>query len=589
MLNRTSSLFSSREDYRLFLLSSFVTVVFFTLLLRLFYLQVVRGQDMERRAKMNSTQVLPLLAPRGLVFARDGNTDEPLLENAPRFSLYYSYSDKATTSIESIKRELSERLPESFKIIQQKLAEARKSGKITRVLTDIPSPVALALMERRLFLPGVNILVEPQRRPRYGFLACHILGYAGEVDETELRRSRDQGLRHGQWVGKNGIERVYDELLRGTDGGLQFEVDAMGRHLQVVRRIPSSPGNDVYLTINRRLQSVAEAGLAASISGRGAAVALDPQTGAVLALASAPGYDSSGNLGAYLSDQALPLFNRAIQGIYPPGSVFKIVTAATGLQDIDWDTRKSFLCTGSYRLGDREFGCWNKHGQKEFFGAVAFSCNIYFYNIGRALGPDPIEAMAKAFGFGEKTGIELAGESSGLVPGRSWKKKVMRQGWFEGDTLNFSIGQGAMTATPLQAAVFFAALANGGTVWRPYVVDRVVSPENKILFHQNPDPRQRVVLKETVWATLRRAMEGVVLEGSGRGVQRSDLVIGAKTGTAQNPHGEDHSWFTAYAGRPGQKPGLALAVFVENGGHGSVSAGPIARAMINEFYPRESL
>jgi penicillin-binding protein 2 len=586
MLNRNNSRFSLVEDHRLFLLSSLVTVGFLTLVLRLFFLQVVRGQDMERRAQMNSTQVLPLLAPRGWVYARNGEADEPLLENAPRFSLYYSYNEKAQATLENVKAELEERLPGSTQAIQRKLGEAKKSGKITRVLTDIPAVVALALMERRLFLPGVNVLVEPQRRARYGSLASQLLGHAGEVDENELRRSQE-GLRHGQWVGKNGIEKVYDGFLRGTDGGLQFEVDAVGRHLQVIRQIPSSPGNDVYLTLDRRLQSAAETGLAASLTGRGAAVALDPATGAVLALASAPGYDPAGNLGNYLEDPDLPLFNRAIQGIYPLGSVFKIITAAAALQVLEWDTRQSFLCTGTYPLGNREFGCWNKHGQKDFWGAVAFSCNVYFYHIAQALGPDPLETMAKRFGLGEKTGLELPGESSGLVPGRTWKKKVMRQSWFEGDTLNFSIGQGAMTATPLQAAVLLAAIANGGTVWRPYLVHRVVSPDNQIVFQQGPEARHRVVLRDSVWATLHRALEGVVVEGSGRGLQRADLVIGAKTGTAQNPHGEDHSWFSAYAGRPGEVPGLALAVFVENGGQGSVSAGPIARAMINAFYPRE--
>ncbi len=584
MINRDASNFSTRDDRRLFVLSTLATAGFVTLVLRLFFLQIVQGPQMERQAEMNSTQVLHLLAPRGLVYAHNGKSEEPILENAPRFSLFYSHNRKAGESLSAIEQELAQRLPESADVVRRKLADARKTGKITRLLTNIPPPVALALMERRIFLPGVNVLVEPQRRARFGSLACHLLGYVGEVDEGELRRGVDQSLRSGQWVGKTGLEKLYDGMLRGTDGGLQFEVDALGRHLQVIRRIPSIPGHDIHLTIDRRLQTVAEAGLAASITGRGAAVAVNPQTGAILALASAPGFDPTKNLGDYLGDPALPFFNRALQGIYPPGSVFKIISSVAALQN-GWDTRQTFFCTGTFQLGNREFGCWSKHGTKDFFGAVAQSCDVYFYNLGRAVGPDLLEATAKAFGLGEKTGLDLPGESTGLIPGRAWKKKSLKQGWFEGDTLNFSIGQGAVTATPLQAAVFLAAVANGGSVWRPYLVDQVVSLEKKIIFHRTPEVRRRVVLDERVWTALHRALEGVVQSGSGRGVYRPDLVIGGKTGTAQNPHGEDHSWFAAYAGRPGEAPGLAVAVFVENGGHGSTAAVPIAKEMIDTFYP----
>ncbi|MBK8574381.1 MAG: penicillin-binding protein 2 [Elusimicrobia bacterium] len=528
------------------------------------------------------------------MYARNGVDEEPVLENAPRFSLFYSHGKKAGPSLDAVEKELRDRLPQSEDVIRRKLLEAKKTGKITRILTNIPPAVALALMERRIFLPGVNVLVEPQRRARFGSLACHLLGYAGEVDEAELRRGRDQNLRPdprgpeslrpGQWVGKNGLEKVYDGWLRGTDGGLQFEVDAMGRHLHVIRRIPSTPGNDIHLTMDRRLQSAAEAGLAASVTGRGGAVAIDPRTGAILALASAPGYDPSLNLGDYLGDPNLPFFNRALQGIYPPGSVFKIVTSAVALQN-GWDTRRTFFCTGSYQMGNREFGCWTQHGRKDFLGAVAQSCDVYFYNMGRAVGADNLEAMAKAFGFGEKSGLDLPGESPGLVPGRTWKKQVLKQTWFEGDTLNFCIGQGALATTPLQNAVLLAAVANKGTVWRPFLVDRVISPDNKIVLGQNPKSRRRVVLDDRVWDMIHQALEEVVRQGSGQSVRRDDLVIGGKTGTAQNSHGDDHSWFAAYAGRRGETPGLALAVFVENGGNGSASAAPIAKQMIDAYYP----
>lgn len=559
--------------------------MFAVLVLRLFFLQVVRGPEMARQADLNRTQILPLLAPRGLVWMRTESGEEVVLENAPRFSVFYSHDKKAGTNLPHVETELKTRLPGFENVIRRKLNEARKSGKITRVLSNVPTEAALALLERRVFLPGVNVLVEPQRRARYGSLACHLLGYAGEVDESELKRAGNQTIRSGQWIGKSGLEKTHDGLLRGIDGGLQFEVDAVGRHVQVVQRIASVPGNDLHLTLDRRIQAAAEAGLAASVTGRGAAVAIDPRSGALLAMASSPGYDPSANLGDYLGDPALPFFNRAIQGVYPPGSIFKIITAAAALEKLNWDTRQTYFCTGLFESGNREFGCWSKHGRKDFWGAVAWSCNVYFYNLGRAVGVDAVESLAHEFGLGEKSGLDISGESTGLIPGRAWKKATLRQNWFEGDTLNLSIGQGATTVTPLQAAVYFAAVANRGTLWRPYAVDRVVTPDNRVLSKTSPQVRRRVELRETVWAQIHRAAEGVAREGSGRVAFRPDLIVGAKTGTAQNPHGDDHSWFAAYAGRPGELPGLALAVFVENGGHGSAAAGPIARDMINAFYP----
>jgi penicillin-binding protein 2 len=585
MRNYPSSGFSAWDDRRIFLLSSLGTAAFVMLVLRLFFLQVVRGPEMARQADLNRTQILPLLAPRGLVWVRNGSAEEVVLENAPRFSVFYSYDKKAGTGLEKIEVELGARLPGFESVIRRKLIEARKSGKITRVLSNVPTEAALALLERRVFLPGVNVLVEPQRRARYGSMACHLLGYAGEVDESELKRAGNHSVRSGQWIGKSGLEKAFDGFLRGIDGGLQFEVDAAGRHVQVVQRIPSVPGNDLHLTVDRRIQAAAEAGLAASVTGRGAAVAVDPVSGAILAMASSPGYDPSAHLGDYLGDPALPFFNRAIQGVYPPGSIFKIVTAAAGLNRIQWDTRQTFFCTGLFESGNREFGCWSKHGRKDFWGAVAWSCNVYFYNLGRAVGVDAIESLANEFGLGEKSELDIPGESTGLIPGRTWKKSALRQNWFEGDTLNLCIGQGAATVTPLQAAVYFGAVANRGTVWRPYTVDRVTGPDNRVLYKGVARVRHRVDLRETVWDQIHRAVEGVVREGSGRVAFRPDLKIGAKTGTAQNPHGDDHSWFAAFAGRPGEPPGLALAVFVENGGHGSAAAGPIARDMINAFYP----
>jgi penicillin-binding protein 2 len=401
MLNRDASNFSTRDDRRLFVLSTLATAGFLTLVLRLFFLQIVQGPDMERQAEMNSTQILPLLAPRGLVFARNGEEDETLLENAPRFSLFYSHGRKASVSVSAIEKELGERLPPFADTVRRKLMEARKTGKITRLLTNIPPPVALALMERRLFLPGVNVLVEPQRRARFGSLACHLLGYAGEVDEGELRRGVDQTLRPGQWVGKTGLEKLYDGILRGTDGGLQFEVDARGRHLQVVRRIPSTPGNDIHLTIDRRLQSVAEAGLARSGTGRGAAVAVDPQTGAILAMASAPGFDPSENLGNYLGDPALPFFNRALQGFIHPGLSSKLFPLSRPFKT-NGTPVKPFFVLGPFKWGTGNSGVGANTEQKIFLGRWPIPATCIFTIWAGRSGPTSWRPPPRPLGWGKK-------------------------------------------------------------------------------------------------------------------------------------------------------------------------------------------
>jgi penicillin-binding protein 2 len=582
MLDRDASSFTPRDDRRIFVLSSLATAAFLALALRLFFLQVVRGPEFSRRAERNSTQILPLQAPRGLIYGREGGRDVVLMDNAPRFSLFYAQTDpEGAAAVES---ELRRWLPEEAKTLSRKFAEARRSGKMTRLSANIPREAALALMERRIFLPGVNVLVEPRRRGRYGALAAHLLGAVEEASEEDLRR--EGTLRSGQMLGKTGVEKFHDAFLRGADGGIQLEMNAAGRHVQVLQRIPYTPGADLYLTLDRGLQAAAEAGLAASPTGRGAAVAVDPRTGEVLALASAPGFDPAETLAPHLLDARLPLFNRALQGAYPPGSIFKIVTAAAGLQG-GWKTRTRYTCAGSLDYGGRSFGCWKKHGRLDFFGAVAWSCNIYFYNVGQAAGAEALEKWAREFGFGARSGIDLPSESAGLMPGPAWKKKAQRQAWVGGDTLNTAIGQGAVVVTPLQAAVFLAAVANRGTVWRPFLVSRAQGPQGRVLFQQGPQARGRVGLSPETWDTLHRALEGVVTGGSGRGVARPDLVIGAKTGTAQNPQGEDHAWFGAYAGKPGEPSSLALVVFVENGGQGSAAAGPVARAMLDAHFPRE--
>ncbi|MBI4397354.1 MAG: penicillin-binding protein 2 [Elusimicrobia bacterium] len=584
MLIERRVLFTPQGELRMRALTILIAAGFSVLVFRLFQLQIFRGPEMLRLAEINRTQIIPLSAPRGLVMDRHGDI---LLDNAPNFSLFYSKPAASQTEEErNLERELVRWFPKQETVLRRKLNEARRTGKMTRVLGGIERSTALALIEKKLALPGVNVVVEPQRRSRHGAFGSHLLGYVDEINPAELERRQDQKYRIGQLIGKTGMERMYDGSLRGEDGGLQFEMNASGRHVQVIRRIPSQSGMHLFLTVDRSLQEAAETGLAASPSQRGAAVAMDPRTGAVLALASAPEFDPSVDVSRHLGDPRLPMFNRALQGSYPPGSVFKIMTAAAGLESVKWDVHKTYYCPGVFRLGAKEFGCWDTHHWRDFKGAVAMSCNVYFFNMGLRMGPDPIEQMARAFGLGEKTGIDLPSESLGLIPGRAWKQRARKDLWYDGDTVNFSIGQGAVSVTPIQVAVMLSAVANGGTVWEPFVMDHIVDREGQVLYQHQPKARKKVVLSSRTWTQLHRSLQAVVLEGSGRGLQRPDLVLGAKTGTAQNPHGKDHAWFVAYGGLPDQEPSLAVVVFVENGGRGSVAGGPITRAIVNAAFPK---
>ncbi len=567
---------------RLGLLTLLASLGFVMLVFRLFHLQILSGSKLYLAAELNRTEIIPLRAPRGSIRDRHG---EVLVGNAPRFSLFYSAQSVSREAERDLEKELARWFQGSEKILRRKIAEARQTGKMVRLFPGIPHPVALALIEQRTVLPGINVVVEPQRHAWHGSLASHLVGYVDEIGPAELTRLRSEGYRMGQLIGKTGVERSYDAVLRGEDGGLQFEMDAGGHHVRVVRQIPSRSGSHVFLTLDRVLQQAMEEGLRDSPTRQGAAVAVDPRSGAVLAMASQPDFNPATGPLAYLEDPRLPLFNRTIQGGYPPGSTFKLITAAAALQEGNWDVRQDIVCTGVYRLGRKEFACWKTHGRLDFLGAVTWSCNVYFYNVGLRTGPDAIERAGRAFGLGEKTGIDLPSESAGLLPGRRWKKETQGDDWYEGDTLNFSIGQGALSATPLQMAMAVSALANGGILWKPSVLERVVDPAGRVLYQRRTEIRKRVDLSAPVWELLRSGMQEVVRSGTGRGVFRPDLVLGAKTGTAQNPHGEDHAWFVAYAGYPGQEPSLAVAVLVEHGGQGSSSADPVARQVINAAFP----
>ena len=582
------AVFKKHFDNRLKTLFILALAVGGVIALRLLDIQVLHHENYVQLAERNRTQILYQTAPRGRIFTADGMA---IASNAPSFSLYYlgaSHTDKFY--LQQLAADIAPYLHVDPKDVLTQLEEGGKTGKATLLMDNLSTQSAVSLRELQQYYPGIYVLEESKRDYPYGSMASHLLGYISSMTDQEWRKRDPQlGYRLNAKVGKNGVERKFESQLKGKDGGVYLEVDYRGRVKRIIQDKKWAAGSDIYLTLNFAVQQAAQEALKNSKTGRGAAVALDPHTGAVLALASAPAYDP--NVFVAYSDQEIPAsakrineYNLAIQGIYPPASTFKIITGAAALEEGNIDVKRKITCTGKYDSGPRVFKCWGTHGPVDFFDGMSNSCDVYFYAVAAAMGPAPIERMERQFMIGRPTGIDLPGEKAGNLygPTRRARNKTY---WFVGDTLNLSIGQGELLVTPIKLAQFAAALASRGNVYRPYYVDKIVSNQTgKVQQIGQPEILQKADLKPQTYDTLYKALKHTVDDGTARRVKMKGFDVYAKTGTAQNPHGPDHGWFMAFAGREGEEPSIALAVFVEFGEGGSSAAGPVARAMLEAYF-----
>jgi penicillin-binding protein 2 len=419
------------------------------------------------------------------------------------------------------------------------------------------------------------------------------LGYVREVSDDQMKQGR---YRRGDMIGQSGLERLLDEYLRGRDGGERIEVDALGRPVQVMRREEPDPGAQVITTVDRRIQEAAERAMA----GRsGAVVVMDPRNGDVLAMTSSPAFELdrlAGNLDKeewlkVIRDPLTPLMNRALQSQYAPGSVFKVVVAAAGLQEGSLTPMDRIYCNGEFHLGQWTFKDWKEggHGHVDTRTALIHSCNIFFYQAGLKVGPAAIARYAEAFGLGAPSGIDLGGEKPGLVPFLDGRRRVDGRKWQAGDTVNMAIGQGQVLVTPMQVARMMSAVANGGVLWRPRLVQRVERVDGSLAYSSSSKMTGRVDLSPIVWAFLRHALSGVVNEGGTGGAARiPGIEVAGKTGTAQSVNksdaakGQDHAWFASFA--PAQDPEVVVVVLVERGGKGGQVAAPIAHQIYQSIF-----
>lgn len=565
----------------------FLLALFFLLSARLFHLQVVRGGYYRTLSEQQRTHVILERAPRGIIYDCNGSV---IVRNKTAFvALFYPFSQTNVPAKEVLDK--LKGILVGDKDLSAAITQGWRTGQVVRLSNDLSRYEMFKLQEQRLVLPGISVVKESRRDYVAPETNSHLVGYLNEITTKELDDLRNEGYKPGDWMGRGGLEQIYNAALRGQDGGWQIEVDALGHQTRLVRRITPVIGNSLHTTIDEKLQEAAGEGLKTSPTGRGAVVALDPRSGAVRALVSSPGFDPnksfSREFSKYLQDKRLPLFNRTVQALYAPGSTFKIITFTAAVAEAGIDPALSYLCAGHFALGNKTFACWFKkgHGNMNLVSALSNSCNVYFYQLGLKVGPRSIEKTARQFHLGEKTGIELPSEKQGLVPGEEWKMKKMHEAWQQGDTANVAIGQGPLWVTPAQMALMMMTVANSGTIYKPYIVERVTTPHGETVFTRRVEKRGTVNLQQRAWDLLHKGLEAVVESGTGRGCYFPNLQVAGKTGTAQNPQGQDHAWFVSYA--PADNPQLAIAVIVENGGHGGTAAVPIARKMYETYFHLE--
>lgn len=580
-----------------------VLVVFGILILRLWFLQILNGSTYRTKSENNRIRVCTISPFRGIIYDRNG---ELLVANRPSYDLYVipeEVQDRAHL-LQSLNRFVGLELQPAG----QKLDKGSRRYPFRPIcLKRDMSRDELALIETHRFnLPGVMIKVKPQRHYVCENLASHLLGYLGEVNERQLRRGRYPGTRPGDLIGKSGVEEKWQTVLSGMPGGEQVEVDAAGRKIRVISMKPPVSGKNIYLTIDKALQTTAEKALAGK---KGAIVAMDPNNGEILALVSSPPFDPNLFVGGIdratwrkiASSKDFILQNRALSGQYPPGSVFKIVVALAGLEEGVIDPEEEVVCTGVYRLGRNKYHCWKKHGhgKVKLHRAIVESCDIYFYKMGKRLGIDKLANYARMFGLGEVTGFDLGQEKPGLIPTSEWKLRKWGVPWQGGETVSVSIGQSFVLVTPIQLVTLISALYNGGVIFKPQVTKWVGKSGTEKIHEFSPKIMGRIAIRQEYFDIIKKALVGVVNEphGTGSKARLKHVSVAGKTGTAQvvtlekekafHDKGEipfrfrDHALFVAVA--PAERPQIALAIVVEHGGHGGSAAAPIAAEMIRAY------
>ena len=583
-------------------------VILFLLIIisRFWYLQINLGEHYRDLSENNRVRIRSVPPPRGHIFDKYGRE---IVTNRPSFNVSLIRED--SFDIQDVLKRLSVVLDEDIEELWERIRKGAGTPRhLPITLKEDVDWETLAYLENNKYkFSGIRIEVQPVRIYHYGDLGANIIGYTGSISPKELEADKEGVYEGGDLIGKRGLERIREADLRGEKGSSSTEVNARGFEQQQLKHQDPLPGRDLHLTIDVELQQAAEQYLAISDKA-GAVVALEVDTGRVLAAVSSPtihledfiGGISLKNWNALLENKRNPLLNKTVQGVYPPGSTYKIVTALAGLSEGVITENTTFYCPGHYYFGRRLYRCWKHsgHGTVDIRRALTESCDVFFYQVGQRLGVDRLAAYAKKLGLGTRSGIELEHEKAGIVPTKDWKRKRFKEKWHEGETLSVAIGQGFNNMTPLQICLMTAAIANGGRIYQPQIVEMVKTTDGEIIERLTPKLLSELPSRDKSYLHIvKDGLLGVVQgkRGTARNVRIEGLTVAGKTGTAQVvrlaqykglkeqdiPYKfRDHAWFTCYA--PADNPKIAVTVLVEHGLHGGSGAGPIARVLLKKYF-----
>jgi penicillin-binding protein 2 len=574
------------------------------LLGRLWYLQIVRGSFFRDRSENNRLRTVFIPSPRGVIFDRSG---VQLVRNRPSFNIEVVVED--APDVEQVVADVAALVGEEPMVLMERLNNQNKRRRFEPkiLLRDVSRDLVAQISSQRHRLPGIIVSVAPVRDYPFGALASHTVGYLREISAEQLKQPAYQGYRAGDMVGQSGVEASLERYLRGERGAQAVIVNARGTKIGEAFLHQEIPGSDVHLTLDKGVQGVAEEALAGR---KGSVVVMNAHTGDILALVSSPGFNPAiftseipKDVWSDLTDpKSSKLTNRAVQGAFPPGSIFKIFVAAAALSEGVTDTEETTFCRGYLQFGKRPFRCHKHsgHGSTSMYDAIVQSCDVYFYTIGQRLGVDRIHHYAQdLFGLGEPVQLEGLEESVGLIPSTKWKetyfKDPQNKRWYPGETLPVSIGQGAVATTPLQIVRAMAAVVNGGKLIKPRLVTKVVAGDGRMLEQRagSGEVLRILDIEPSILEHMRRSMVGVVEEKRGTGhraalPKESGIGVGGKTGTAQvisregSGDFEDHAWFAGFA--PADKPEVVFVALVENGGHGGEVAAPVTRKVLMQYF-----
>lgn len=578
-----------RYQKRIRILGGLIILVLGLIAVRLGYLQLVEGDRYRALSARNRVRPVPIKAQRGLIYDRH---QELLVGNVSSFVV--SIIPAALPKDIDARRKSFQLLHQLLDVdpleIEEKLLKRKlRYYEPLRIKSNVDRFTAAIVEEHRPELPGVVVLTESRRSYKYDALGFHALGYVGEISEHEL--ALREGYQVGDIIGQSGVEKVYDHYLKGRNGWLHIEVDALGREMGILGREAPWSGHNLVLSLDHELQARAEDVLEGH---QGVVLVVNVTNGEMLAMASAPSFNpnlfaqgiSRKNWEKLRRNRSFPLTNRATQGLYPPGSIFKVVTLMSALEEKQVTPQQRFQCKGEYWISTWPYRCWREegHGMVAARRSLIESCDIYYYQVGLRLKVDKLGKWARSFGFGRPSGLDLPNELSGLVPSPQWKERTQNMPWFPGNTVMMTIGQGYILSTPMQILNSIAAVANRGVIYRPHLLKEVRTKSGRLIHEVKPEVMYRVHAQREHWDIIRKGMVGVVhhRRGTGKRSKIQGIRVAGKTATAQNPHGEDHAGFAAYA--PAEDPAIAVLVYLENAGGGGAQAAPLARKILEAYF-----